>query len=386
MPIIPGVMPIQNYASFRRLVKLTRCDVPARIMAELEPIKADDAAVKRYGAALATEMVRRLMQDGAVQGVHFCTLNLEKSVRVIMEDLGWSSSSASTSASAPVVQVPSKGSVVSDEPGADSGGQHVKVRRGSNRIIEGDNHQNHVDNLSVSPSEASQLAQYGLTHKQTVLPPTPKHGGQVSAHEDSWDEYPNGRFTDVRSPAYGEIDGWGSGLKSTVRIIHLSAYLSSFWHHSRYMRHTKTPKTALTYRPPPPSKNGAHPPPPPTSPTYSHPTSLPTRPTQSRHSATCPSRRNRRPSCPPCSRSTRQTSSTGRSDRSPPSMPSTAPTRCTAGVPRGVMCFKRPLSSFSCRGKRWSGSRGGWRRGRGSLQCMRVINRCVLRFRRFWNA
>jgi hypothetical protein len=38
-------------------------------------------------------------------------------------------------------------------------------------------------------------------------------GGGV---EDSWDEYPNGRFTDVRSPAYGEIDGWGNGLKITV--------------------------------------------------------------------------------------------------------------------------------------------------------------------------
>ncbi len=38
-PIIPGVMPIQNFASFRRLVKLCQCPVPEEIMAELEPIK-----------------------------------------------------------------------------------------------------------------------------------------------------------------------------------------------------------------------------------------------------------------------------------------------------------------------------------------------------------
>jgi methylenetetrahydrofolate reductase (NADPH) len=38
IPIIPGVMPIQNFSSFRRLVKLTGCPVPDTIMRELEPI------------------------------------------------------------------------------------------------------------------------------------------------------------------------------------------------------------------------------------------------------------------------------------------------------------------------------------------------------------
>lgn len=33
----------------------------------------------------------------------------------------------------------------------------------------------------------------------------------------SWDEFPNGRFGDARSPAYGDLDGWGVGLKLTVR-------------------------------------------------------------------------------------------------------------------------------------------------------------------------
>lgn len=28
-----------------------------------------------------------------------------------------------------------------------------------------------------------------------------------------WDEFPNGRLGDVRSPAYGELDGWGVSLK-----------------------------------------------------------------------------------------------------------------------------------------------------------------------------
>lgn len=31
----------------------------------------------------------------------------------------------------------------------------------------------------------------------------------------TWDEYPNGRWTDSRSPAFGELDGYGIGLKGT---------------------------------------------------------------------------------------------------------------------------------------------------------------------------
>lgn len=123
-------------------------------------------------------MVSRLVDSGLVQGVHFCTLNLEKSVRTILENIGWVKES-----SPPV--------------------------RHNQLIGDGDKP------LSTEPSDASRLAEWGLHHAQ---PPVPKRtavaGGQSA--EDSWDEYPNGRFTDVRSPAYGEIDGWGSGLKTTV--------------------------------------------------------------------------------------------------------------------------------------------------------------------------
>jgi hypothetical protein len=34
---------------------------------------------------------------------------------------------------------------------------------------------------------------------------------------ENWDEYPNGRFGDARSPAYGEIDGYGVLIKQSVR-------------------------------------------------------------------------------------------------------------------------------------------------------------------------
>ncbi len=32
---------------------------------------------------------------------------------------------------------------------------------------------------------------------------------------ESWDDYPNGRWGDSRSPAYGELDGYGVSIKYT---------------------------------------------------------------------------------------------------------------------------------------------------------------------------
>jgi len=42
VPIIPGIMPIQTYSSFLRLIKLCGTKVPHAISAALEPIRVGD--------------------------------------------------------------------------------------------------------------------------------------------------------------------------------------------------------------------------------------------------------------------------------------------------------------------------------------------------------
>ncbi|ODN86071.1 methylenetetrahydrofolate reductase [Cryptococcus wingfieldii CBS 7118] len=205
--IIPGIMPIQSFGSFRRLVNLTKCPVPSSITSDLQPISSDDAAVKQYGATLATKMVKQILDSGEIHGVHFCTLNLEKSVRTILDNLDWVERDQRDSVSS----LDRNRFIESDEDARPSGIPiNGKTRSYSNSA-----------SLSISPSDASHLAQLGLT---SVLPPksqthstaTGAPSGPGATGEDSWDEFPNGRFTDVRSPAYGEIDGWGSGLKITA--------------------------------------------------------------------------------------------------------------------------------------------------------------------------
>jgi methylenetetrahydrofolate reductase (NADPH) len=51
--------------------------------------------VKDYGVTLAADMIRRLTTEGDIPGVHFCTLNLEKSVSRVLELLHWTGVAAS---------------------------------------------------------------------------------------------------------------------------------------------------------------------------------------------------------------------------------------------------------------------------------------------------
>jgi methylenetetrahydrofolate reductase (NADPH) len=89
VPIIPGVMPIQTYASFLRVIKLCGARVPPNIMADLDTIRHNDQLIKDYGVRLAVDIIRRIAGSGLVSGIHFCTLNLEKSVQLVLGNLGW---------------------------------------------------------------------------------------------------------------------------------------------------------------------------------------------------------------------------------------------------------------------------------------------------------
>ena len=90
-PIIPGVMPIQSYRSFRKMADYFSTSVPDRVMRELEPIKGNDAAVKAFGVKYAVEMCTQLIQGGA-PGVHIYTLNLERSACEIVTALAFEKS------------------------------------------------------------------------------------------------------------------------------------------------------------------------------------------------------------------------------------------------------------------------------------------------------
>jgi methylenetetrahydrofolate reductase (NADPH) len=87
VPIVPGIMPIQNYKGFLRMTSLCKTKVLAEIMAALEPIKDNDEAVRAYGIHLGTEMCKKILAHD-IKTLHLYSLNLEKSVLSILQNLG----------------------------------------------------------------------------------------------------------------------------------------------------------------------------------------------------------------------------------------------------------------------------------------------------------
>lgn len=214
IPIIPGLMPIHSYKILTRTTKLSHVKIPPQIMSKLEAVKHDDDAVKRIGVDVLSDLVEAIKKIPCpgFRGFHFYTLNLEKTVSFIIERCGL------------IPDYPEdSGAVVDDDyTTAPTGAQHRSLsrRRASsvnslphNRVI--------VDRLQV-PSDGSSRAS---THEapaasagMPAMPPDRNTTLQISegqgalGREATWDDFPNGRWGDARSPAFGEIDGYGPSL------------------------------------------------------------------------------------------------------------------------------------------------------------------------------
>ncbi|KAG5638981.1 hypothetical protein H0H81_008201 [Sphagnurus paluster] len=179
VPVIVGIMPIQTYSSFLRLTKLCGTRVPQYVLDALAPISHDDQLVKDYGVELAIEMIQRLTKEGDISGFHFCTLNLEKSVQRVLELLEW------TGITAPfhnrlIVETP--GDVIHAPPSTDS------------------------SEFLVTPITATSTAALGLAN----IPASDTEVGRGELNNAAtWDDFPNGRFGDFKSPAFGTQDPWG---------------------------------------------------------------------------------------------------------------------------------------------------------------------------------
>ena len=84
VPIIPGIMLVQAAGGFRKMTAMCKTRVPAAVTAAVDARASDDAALKAYGVDLGVEISHKLLAHGA-PGLHFYTLNLEKSTLAIAD-------------------------------------------------------------------------------------------------------------------------------------------------------------------------------------------------------------------------------------------------------------------------------------------------------------
>ncbi len=77
VPILAGIMPIQNVGQIKRFVSMIGAKIPHPLLLKLESLEADPEAVAAAGIEYATRQCQDLLFHG-VDGVHFYTLNRSK--------------------------------------------------------------------------------------------------------------------------------------------------------------------------------------------------------------------------------------------------------------------------------------------------------------------
>jgi len=86
VPIVPGIMPISQYAQLRRFSDLCGAEIPRWIGKRLEAFRDDAEAIREFGADVVADLVRRLISGGE-PGIHFYTLNRAKATLAVCERL-----------------------------------------------------------------------------------------------------------------------------------------------------------------------------------------------------------------------------------------------------------------------------------------------------------
>jgi methylenetetrahydrofolate reductase (NADPH) len=86
VPIIPGIMPVTNYAQVKRMSEMCGASFPEKYESELESRKDDPDATADLGVAYATLQCADLLARGA-PGIHFYTLNRSPATRAILAAL-----------------------------------------------------------------------------------------------------------------------------------------------------------------------------------------------------------------------------------------------------------------------------------------------------------
>lgn len=227
IPIIPGLMPIQSFQMIKRTTKLSHAKIPDHLLERLNAVKGDDERVKMVGVDIVSELIDKVKdiksKTPGPKGFHFYTLNLEKAVSFILEranlipDPPENEEAVSVDELAiPALQINGSTNMRSS---SHSRSRQSRSRRHSsvvsdphNYVIVGDRPAIHPE-WEATSQEAGGRAEAINTRANTLAI---SEGEGALGREATWDDFPNGRFGDARSPAYGEIDGYGVSLHMSV--------------------------------------------------------------------------------------------------------------------------------------------------------------------------
>ena len=203
IPIIPGLMPIQSYQILRRTTKLSHAKLPPDIFARLDAVKGDDELVKQIGVDILSEIIEHVKktQRTGKNGFHFYTLNLEKAVAHILERchlipqalMEEEEEEEAITFDYLANLVPPEGAVASKNRrrlSSVNSGPH-------NRVIITKSSKSSNASFEAPEDEAGVLKDPISTRANTLAI---SEGEGALGREATWDDFPNGRWGDARSP------------------------------------------------------------------------------------------------------------------------------------------------------------------------------------------
>ncbi len=88
VPIVPGILPVTNFAQIQRITSLCKACLPHDFVAVLEQAGGDEEGQFEAGVEFATRQVRQLLAGG-VPGVHFYVLNKSPAAVRVLQAVGW---------------------------------------------------------------------------------------------------------------------------------------------------------------------------------------------------------------------------------------------------------------------------------------------------------
>ena len=87
VPIVPGVMPINNFSQLARFSDACGAEIPRWMRLKLEGYGDDTASIKAFGLDVVTDLCDKLLSGGA-PGLHLYTMNQAGPASTIWQRLG----------------------------------------------------------------------------------------------------------------------------------------------------------------------------------------------------------------------------------------------------------------------------------------------------------
>ena len=88
VPIIPGIMPVTNYAQLDRMIQITGCNVPLKLRNYFDRYKNDKAAIEEIGLIFTSYQILDLIAND-VDGIHIYSMNKSDFISKLMDNIGY---------------------------------------------------------------------------------------------------------------------------------------------------------------------------------------------------------------------------------------------------------------------------------------------------------